>query len=185
MCDGWELPVRGGLAQVPALGGAQELPRDAVCPSADIFRQPRIWKQLGQPRQKARNKKCCGCFKKRGNGCQLCVSAGKARGLRSGPVENRETLGTANVSERTTWPLLRVAQPWAGRGWAGLCGVWGPCHLHPSPTEGLSFLPPALLRSLAQRPAGWGVGRPGWLCLGLECVLLQLKYSDSCQEPGH
>lgn len=136
---------------------------------------------------KSKKQKVLWLFSKREEMGQLCVSAGKARGLRGGPVENRETLGTAEGfrAEDLAFAPSRPTLGWAGRGWAGLCGVWGPCHLHPSPTEGLSFLPPALLRSLAQRPAGWGGGRPGRLCLGLECVLLQLKYSGSCQEPGH
>lgn len=68
--------------------------------------------------------------------------------------------------------MLCVAQPWAR-----LCGVWGPCHLHPCPAVGLlSPLLPARVCSWVLRPAGWGGGRPGRLCLGLACVLLQLKY---------
>lgn len=99
-----------------------------------------------------------------------------------GPAENREMLGTTGTfSERRSLAFAPSgpALGWAGLGWAGLCGVLGAMSSPPQPHSGSPFSPPPpLLCSLTHRSTGWGGGRPGRLCLGLECVLLQLKYLE-------
>lgn len=142
LSDGRELPAKGELSEMPALGGAQEFPGmvslrlcghlwpawnvDAIRVVPPKNKKPKVqWLFL--------------VFEKRGNRCQPLLSESKP----GWPVA--DLLGSPHCWRSLAFALSHPALHWAGLGWARLC--WGSGReLSPPAPQWVSLVPLLLPR---------------------------------------